>query len=61
MCDRNKQEIMARELCILQWQVQNYRFSHLQKDPIREYVDTHWEKFITRADEILEMLSNHES
>ena len=60
MCDRNKQEVLARELCILYWQAQNAEYSHLQKEPLRDYVETRWPNFIARADELLDMIGKHD-
>ena len=59
MCDRNKQEILARELCILWYGGRNWEYEHMTIS-LPDYTEKYWESFLERADELLEMLSKHE-
>lgn len=59
MCDRNKQEILARELCILWWKCK-HQCGVTTPATLPQYVDANWQGFMPTADEILELLDNHE-
>ena len=57
MCERSKSEILARELCILNYiALKSVGYSNTA---MPEYVERDWKLYLFRANRILETLENH--
>lgn len=60
VCERTKEEVLARELCIQHWYgMHTIDRNFFQANDVRGYVEANWPRFHNTAKRVLETLEKH--